>query len=78
VEQHVKDAVSKGGRVVAGGARHQLGGSFFEPTIITQVSTDMICAQEETFGPVAPIIKYEPRHFEFVKFEFVVFETTLL
>ena len=53
----MKDAVSKGGKVVTGGARHQLGGGFFEPTIITQVNTDMICAQEETFGPVAPIIK---------------------
>ena len=57
VEEHVKDAVDKGGKVVTGGARHELGGSFFEPTIITQVSTDMMCAQEETFGPVAPVIK---------------------
>jgi len=58
----VKDAVSKGGKVMSGGARHQLGGSFFEPTVITEVSTDMICAQEETFGPVAPIIKYTTPH----------------
>ena len=57
VEEHVKDAVSKGGKVVTGGARHQLGGSFYEPTIITQVNTNMICAQEETFGPVAPVIQ---------------------
>jgi len=57
VEHHVQDAVAKGGKVVTGGARHQLGGCFFEPTIITQVNTDMMCAQEETFGPVAPIIK---------------------
>jgi len=60
VEEHVKDALSKGGRVVTGGGRHQLGGSFFEPTIITHVNTDMMCAREETFGPVAPVIKYEP------------------
>ena len=53
----MQDAVSKGGRVVTGGGRHQLGGSFFEPTVITDVSTDMKCAQEETFGPVAPVIK---------------------
>ena len=53
----MKDAVSKGGKVVTGGARHQLGGSFYEPTIITQVNTNMICAQEETFGPVAPVIQ---------------------
>jgi len=57
VEEHVKDAVSKGGKVVTGGSRHQLGGSFFEPTVITHVSTAMQCAQEETFGPVAPVIK---------------------
>jgi len=59
----VKDAVAKGGKIVSGGARHQLGGSFFEPTIITHISTDMMCAQEETFGPVAPVIKYEALHF---------------
>jgi len=57
VEEHVKDAVSKGGKIVSGGARHQLGGSFYEPTIITHVHPDMMCAQEETFGPVAPVIK---------------------
>jgi len=59
----VKDAVSKGGKVVVGGARHRLGGSFFEPTIITDVNVDMKCAQEETFGPVAPIIKYVNVHY---------------
>jgi len=58
VEEHVQDAVSKGGKVVAGGSRHKFGGNFFEPTIITGVKTDMKCAQEETFGPLAPIIRY--------------------
>jgi len=61
VEEHVQDAVSKGGRVVTGGARHQLGGSFYEPTVITQVTNNMMCAMEETFGPVAPVIKYVTR-----------------
>jgi succinate-semialdehyde dehydrogenase len=59
VEAHVKDAVSKGGKVVVGGSRHKLGGNFFEPTIITGVNTDMLCAREETFGPVAPILKFK-------------------
>ena len=58
MEEHVQDAVAKGGRVVTGGARHQLGGSFFEPTVITQVTNSMMCVMEETFGPVAPVIKY--------------------
>ncbi len=49
--------MSKGAKVVLGGKRHQLGGSFFEPTILTDVSADMLCVREEIFGPVAPIIK---------------------
>lgn len=58
VEQHVSDAVSKGGRVVAGGRRHVLGGTFFEPTVIRDATADMLVAREETFGPVAPVFRF--------------------
>ncbi|MCU5773463.1 NAD-dependent succinate-semialdehyde dehydrogenase [Erwiniaceae bacterium BAC15a-03b] len=53
VEEHVKDAVAQGGRIVAGGARHQLGGNFWQPTVIADAHEGMKLAQEETFGPVA-------------------------
>ena len=59
VERHLNDAVSKGARVVAGGKRHALGGSFFEPTVVADVTQDMAVAREETFGPVAPIFRFE-------------------
>lgn len=59
VERHVKDAVDKGARVVLGGSRHALGGTFFEPTILADVTTDMAVTYEETFGPVAPIYRFE-------------------
>ncbi len=59
VEAHLEDAVEKGGRIVAGGARHALGGTFFEPTVIADASTDMRMTYEETFGPLAPIYKFE-------------------
>lgn len=59
VEQHVRDATSKGGNVLLGGKRHALGGTFFEPTILTGVTSDMAIASEETFGPVAPLFKFE-------------------
>ncbi|MGY6410973.1 MAG: NAD-dependent succinate-semialdehyde dehydrogenase [Alkalilacustris sp.] len=59
VEAHIADALSKGGKVVAGGKRHSLGGSFFEPTILTGVTRDMAVAQEETFGPLAPLFRFE-------------------
>ncbi|MBP7002373.1 NAD-dependent succinate-semialdehyde dehydrogenase [Amaricoccus sp.] len=59
VESHVKDAVSKGAKVVIGGGRHALGGNFFEPTVLTGVTTDMIVTREETFGPVAPLFRFE-------------------
>ena len=55
VEQHIADATSKGAEVTAGGARHSLGGSFFQPTLLTGVTTAMAVAREETFGPVAPL-----------------------
>ena len=57
VEKHVSDAISKGATVVTGGKRHQVGKNFFEPTLLSNVTRDMLCSQEETFGPVAPVIK---------------------
>jgi succinate-semialdehyde dehydrogenase/glutarate-semialdehyde dehydrogenase len=59
VEEHIKDATSKGARVVAGGKRHSLGGFFFEPTIITGATREMAFANEETFGPLAPLFRFE-------------------
>ena len=59
VEEHIADAVSKGGQVAFGGKRHALGGTFFQPTIITNVTSDMLMAREETFGPVAPLFRFE-------------------
>ena len=58
VEEHIGDALSKGARVVAGGRRHALGGRFFEPTILADVTTSMLIAREETFGPVAPLLRF--------------------
>jgi succinate-semialdehyde dehydrogenase/glutarate-semialdehyde dehydrogenase len=59
VEEHIADAVKKGGRVVTGGKRHKLGGTFFEPTVIADVTPDMAVAREETFGPVAPLFRFK-------------------
>ncbi len=59
VEAHVKDARSKGAEVVCGGARHSLGGTFYQPTILKSVTNDMRVVQEETFGPVAALIPFE-------------------
>ncbi len=59
VEDHIRDAVGKGARVVLGGRRHELGGSFFEPTILADVTPAMKVAREETFGPVAPLFRFE-------------------
>jgi succinate-semialdehyde dehydrogenase/glutarate-semialdehyde dehydrogenase len=58
-EEHVDDAVAKGATVVIGGERHELGGSFFQPTLIANVTTDMKVTREETFGPVAPLFRFE-------------------
>jgi succinate-semialdehyde dehydrogenase/glutarate-semialdehyde dehydrogenase len=58
VEAHIQDALAKGGRLVTGGKRHALGGNFFEPTVIAEVTSDMICAREETFGPLAPVFRF--------------------
>ncbi len=59
VEAHIADAVGKGAKVVLGGRRHALGESFFEPTLLTGVSSDAVVAREETFGPLAPLFKFE-------------------
>jgi len=58
VEAHVADAVEKGARILTGGKRHALGGTFFEPTVLADVNATMRCAREETFGPVAPLFKF--------------------
>ena len=59
VEEHVADALAKGARVLTGGRRHALGGTFYEPTVIADVTPDMKCAREETFGPVAPLFRFK-------------------
>ncbi|HAY47503.1 MULTISPECIES: NAD-dependent succinate-semialdehyde dehydrogenase [Thalassospira] len=58
VENQVADAVSKGGRILTGGKRHELGGSFFQPTVIADANRDMTVFREETFGPMAPLIRF--------------------
>ena len=59
VEEHIKDAVEKGARVVVGGHRHSLGGRFFEPTVLADVAPGALMAREETFGPVAPLFRFK-------------------
>lgn len=59
VEEHIADAVSKGARIALGGKRHERGGTFFQPTILCDVTPKMLVAREETFGPVAPLFKFE-------------------
>ena len=56
VERHVKDALAKGGKLQVGG--NKLSGQFFEPTVISEASADMLCAKEETFGPFAPVFRF--------------------
>lgn len=58
VEEHIADAQAKGARVLAGGTRHMLGGTFFQPTVLADVDADMLIAKEETFGPVAPLFRF--------------------
>jgi succinate-semialdehyde dehydrogenase/glutarate-semialdehyde dehydrogenase len=58
VEEHIADALAKGGQIALGGSRHALGGTFFEPTVITHVKPEMLVAREETFGPVAPVFAF--------------------
>lgn len=59
VEEHIADAVAKGARIATGGKRHALGGSFFEPTVLTHVPREAQIFNEETFGPVAPLFRFE-------------------
>ncbi len=59
VEEHIADALAKGAAVAMGGKRHALGGSFFQPTVLTNVKPDMMIAREETFGPVAPLFRFK-------------------
>ncbi|RMX56404.1 hypothetical protein pdam_00023148 [Pocillopora damicornis] len=59
VESHVKDALSKGAKCLRGGQRHELGGNFFQPTVLSDVTRDMIICSQETFGPVAPLIRFK-------------------
>jgi len=59
VEQHLADATAKGARIVYGGKRHALGGTFFQPTVVSDATADMLVAREETFGPVAPLFRFE-------------------
>ena len=58
VERHVSDAVSQGAKVLLGGKRHERGGLFFEPTVLTEVTRAMVVSREETFGPLAPLIRF--------------------
>jgi succinate-semialdehyde dehydrogenase/glutarate-semialdehyde dehydrogenase len=59
VEEHVQDAVAKGGKLLTGGKRHSLGGTYFEPAVIAEANESMLAAREETFGPLAPIFRFE-------------------
>jgi succinate-semialdehyde dehydrogenase / glutarate-semialdehyde dehydrogenase len=59
VETHIADAKAKGAVIATGGKRHALGGTFYEPTVLTNVSSQMILAREETFGPVAPLFRVD-------------------
>ena len=59
VEEHIADAVAKGGSVLTGGKRHELGRMFFQPTVITEATADMKVAREETFGPLAPLFVFD-------------------
>ncbi|MDE2583969.1 MAG: NADP-dependent succinate-semialdehyde dehydrogenase [Betaproteobacteria bacterium] len=59
VEAHIADAVAKGARVLAGGQRHEKGGTFFQPTVLADVTPEMRVAREETFGPVAPLFRFK-------------------
>jgi succinate-semialdehyde dehydrogenase/glutarate-semialdehyde dehydrogenase len=59
VEAHIADALEKGARLICGGKAHALGGTFFEPSIIADATSDMLVAQEETFGPLAPVFRFD-------------------
>ena len=59
VEKHIADAVRHGAKIITGGKRHALGGSFFEPTVLSDVKPDALVSQEETFGPLAPVFRFK-------------------
>ncbi len=59
VEEHLEDATAKGARVLTGGKRHELGGTYYEPTVVGDVDTQMMVARDETFGPLAPLFRFE-------------------
>ena len=59
VEEHIEDAVSKGASILSGGTRSNLGGTFYNPTVLTDVTSSMKVAKEETFGPIAPLFKFD-------------------
>lgn len=59
VENHIADALAKGGKLLTGGKRHALGGTFFEPTVIADANSNMVLAREETFGPLSALIPFE-------------------
>jgi succinate-semialdehyde dehydrogenase/glutarate-semialdehyde dehydrogenase len=59
VEEHIADALEKGAHLVTGGKRHALGGTFFEPTVVAGATSEMLAAREETFGPLAPVFKFD-------------------
>ncbi len=58
IEEHIADAVEKGAKIKVGGERHERGGSFFQPTLLTDVTPDMLVAKDETFGPLAPMFRF--------------------
>ncbi|MEH6638101.1 MAG: NADP-dependent succinate-semialdehyde dehydrogenase [Porticoccaceae bacterium] len=58
VKEHLEDALAKGAKVLTGGSNHQLGGTFFQPTVITDATPDMLVTEEETFGPLAPLYRF--------------------
>jgi succinate-semialdehyde dehydrogenase/glutarate-semialdehyde dehydrogenase len=58
VEAHIADALAKGASLLTGGARHALGGTFFQPTVLADMAPEMLVAREETFGPVAPLFRF--------------------
>ncbi len=59
VEEHIADAASKGARILCGGGRHELGGTYFEPTVMADVNPQMLVARDETFGPLAPLFRFD-------------------
>jgi succinate-semialdehyde dehydrogenase/glutarate-semialdehyde dehydrogenase len=60
VERHIKESVDQGARVICGGNRlNEMGGTFFEPTVLLDVTNEMPVSREETFGPIAPLLRYE-------------------